>query len=258
MSEPNSAPTDEEGAAMSQHDPTPIETALDLLVFAPIGLAITVGEEVPKLAAKGRARLNGPFAAALMLGRFAATQGRRELDRRIGGVTGPGRGRSTAPAEPVEPTADAGDADGGWPEVGLVLVDDSRVNEAAVDPIEADESVVVTLGVDPDDGVEITSAPVAGELGIVGSDPAATVRRRRRRVTAEPAGPPSGLWPADPDDVPAAASLAIPGYDSLSASQVVQRLAGLSGPELEAVRTYETARRGRRTILARVTQLQAR
>jgi hypothetical protein len=50
--------------------------------------------------------------------------------------------------------------------------------------------------------------------------------------------------------------LAIPGYDSLSASQVVQRLAGLAADELEAVRTYEAATRGRRTILARVSQLQ--
>ena len=45
------------------------------------------------------------------------------------------------------------------------------------------------------------------------------------------------------------AELAIPGYDSLSASQVVQRLAGLAPPELEAVRTYEAADRGRRTNL---------
>jgi hypothetical protein len=36
----------------------------------------------------------------------------------------------------------------------------------------------------------------------------------------------------------------------------VQRLAGLSGPELEAVRTYEAATRGRKTILHRVEQLQ--
>ena len=52
-------------------------------------------------------------------------------------------------------------------------------------------------------------------------------------------------------------ALAIPGYDSLSASQVVQRLTGLSRPELEAVHAYEEAGRGRKTILTRVAQLQA-
>jgi hypothetical protein len=56
----------------------------------------------------------------------------------------------------------------------------------------------------------------------------------------------------------ASADLAIPGYDSLSASQVVQRLAGLSPDELDAVARYEAAHRGRRTVLARVVQLQQR
>jgi hypothetical protein len=49
--------------------------------------------------------------------------------------------------------------------------------------------------------------------------------------------------------------LAIPGYDALSASQVVERLAGLSGDELAAVRRYEAAHRRRRTILGKIEQL---
>ena len=55
--------------------------------------------------------------------------------------------------------------------------------------------------------------------------------------------------------VPAASSLAIPGFDSLSASQVVQRLDGLNRQELVSVRAYESSTRGRRTILNRVDQL---
>jgi hypothetical protein len=51
--------------------------------------------------------------------------------------------------------------------------------------------------------------------------------------------------------------LAIPGYDSLSASQVVQRLAGLSPGELRDVRAHEESHRHRRTILNRVEQLLA-
>jgi hypothetical protein len=52
--------------------------------------------------------------------------------------------------------------------------------------------------------------------------------------------------------------LAIPGYDSLAASQVAPRLAGLSAEELAAVSAYETAHRARRTILTRIRQLQER
>jgi hypothetical protein len=64
-----------------------------------------------------------------------------------------------------------------------------------------------------------------------------------RQARAEP--------PFDPD------TLAIPGYDSLSASQVVPRLEGLEPDELEAVRRYEEATRGRKTILSKIAQLQA-
>src|SRR4051794_9583946 len=50
--------------------------------------------------------------------------------------------------------------------------------------------------------------------------------------------------------------LAIPSYDSLAASQVVPRLDGLNSIELEAVRRYEEAHRGRRTVLGKIAILQ--
>ena len=53
----------------------------------------------------------------------------------------------------------------------------------------------------------------------------------------------------------ATVDLAIPGYDSLSASQVVRRLDGLGEAELEAVRRYESGSRARRTILNRIAQI---
>lgn len=51
--------------------------------------------------------------------------------------------------------------------------------------------------------------------------------------------------------------LPIPGYDSLSASQVVERLAGLATDELDAVRLYEASHRKRRTILGKIDQISA-
>jgi hypothetical protein len=63
-------------------------------------------------------------------------------------------------------------------------------------------------------------------------------------VTAEPR--------IDPDD------LAVTGYDSLSASQVVPRLESLTTDELELVRQYELGNRGRKTILNKIAQVQAR
>lgn len=54
----------------------------------------------------------------------------------------------------------------------------------------------------------------------------------------------------------ASGGLAIADYDSLAASQVIPRLAGLDAVELEAVRAYESSHRARKTILGRIAQLQ--
>lgn len=79
--------------------------------------------------------------------------------------------------------------------------------------------------------------------------PVARLDDRPRAVAAVPDGP--GVVGPDPD------TLAITDYDSLSASQVVPRLDGLAPDELESIRAYETANRGRKTILSKIAQLQA-
>lgn len=73
--------------------------------------------------------------------------------------------------------------------------------------------------------------------------------------TATATAPPSPAATAAP---PPSSSLAIPGYDTLSASQVVPRLEGLSAEELAAVRAYEEATRARKTVLTRIDQLRSR
>ncbi|CAN5560139.1 hypothetical protein BH10ACT3_BH10ACT3_09360 [soil metagenome] len=60
---------------------------------------------------------------------------------------------------------------------------------------------------------------------------------------------------ASPAAVPDESELAVPDYDSLAASQVVPRLAMLSGDDLRAVLAYEQSHRHRQTILNRVAQL---
>lgn len=56
-------------------------------------------------------------------------------------------------------------------------------------------------------------------------------------------------------DLAGSADLPIPGYDALSASQVVERLVGLAPDELDAVHSYEASHRQRRTILGKIEQL---
>jgi len=89
----------------------------------------------------------------------------------------------------------------------------------------------------------MAAVPAGGPTAAVSGD---------RAPTTGDVGVKGGTGPTVPDS----GDLAIPGYDSLSASQVVQRLAGLAPPELDAVQIYEAAGRGRRTVLTKISQLQ--
>lgn len=174
---------------MADHPTSPLDRLVELAVYAPVGLAVTVSEELPSLVDKGRRRISSQVVLARMVGRFAVSRGTREVERLasqaatwldlLGGPSGP-----TAP------------------------------------------SVTPASGTD----------------------------HPPRRPTASPNG--NGARPVAAD-VPNESQLAIPDYDSLSAPQVVKRLDGLVNGELEAVRRYEEAHRGRRTILSKITQLQA-
>src|SRR5262245_22859468 len=108
-------------------------------------------------------------------------------------------------------------------------------------------------------GVEAQAEGWLRSFGLVTDDDAATRARDAAAadgddgvvVEFERPGAVPAVEPAAPD----VADLAITDYDSLSASQVVTRLEGLTADELEAVRAYEAAHRGRKTILNKAAQL---
>jgi hypothetical protein len=108
------------------------------------------------------------------------------------------------------------------------------------------EGVLRMFGVLPEDEPPAPGGPGApdGARPVTVDEPLSGNGHGRPATVAVPTGP-------DVDE------LAIPDYDSLSASQVVTRLEGLTPGELEAVRSYESANRGRKTILNKVAQLQA-
>jgi hypothetical protein len=184
---------------------SPLDAVLDVVLYGPLGLVLTVTEELPKLAARGRSEVGGRVAVARAIGGFAVSRVRSKLEQGFApqaSQAGPAAGGLAGPAdeEPGSgpPAGYAGEENGGG------------------------------------EGVTSSAQPAA--------------------VIAAVASAPTLTSPVEPR--PSAGGLAIPGYDSLSASQVVQRLAGLTGEELDAVRSYELATRGRRTILARISQLQ--
>jgi hypothetical protein len=176
---------------MTAEEKNPIEQALDVFVYAPIGFALSARKWLPQLAEEGRQRLQQQTMVAKMLGQMAVNQGKVEVEKRLQAYVEGGQPKPANQA-PAPPAATA----------------------APTEPAEAAE-------------VE----PESDELPL---------------TTHEQGG--NGQF----DD----GHLAIPGYDALSASQVVQRLEGLDGTELDAVRAYEESTRGRKTILAKIDQLQ--
>jgi hypothetical protein len=200
-------------------DKSPIKQVLDLAFFGPVGLALAAKEAVPDWVDKGRRRVGHQVGIAKMVGEHATRHGQKVVSETLvsfGLLPGP---PPTAPAAPA-------------------AAPEARRRAAR----EAREEVSRKAG--PDDG---------GGRSDADEGPAGTAFRLDPAAPAANGGQPAPTAVGSTLD---SAELAIPGYDSLSASQVVQRLPGLVPPELEAVRTYEAAGRGRRTILTKISQLQ--
>ena len=193
------------------------ERLLEVLVYAPVGAVLSAAEELPHWRERGRKAVAGQVATARVVGELAVRFGRRRLDEAVASWTTSSSGR------------EAGAAD---------LGGDERVEQAP--------AANVVAPVDRDAGGAGDATGRAGDatgrtVGAAGSATAAA------KAAHEPGA----------SHVPPVGSLAIPGFDTLSASQVVPRLDGLGRADLVAVRAYETAHRRRRTVLGRVDQLLA-
>jgi hypothetical protein len=91
-------------------------------------------------------------------------------------------------------------------------------------------------------------------LGRLAAD---SVKRRAEAFVRRPADGAPAARAAEPatDAGETAPGLPIPGYDDLTAAEIVARLPGLTRPELVTVRSHEMDHRARRTVLTRIGQL---
>jgi hypothetical protein len=137
---------------------------------------------------------------------------------------------------------------------------DSRVQTAVAD-IERQLGVLLgaLAGSTPGGGVK-ESTPPPSDASSEPSKPKAP-RAKAQTESAKPAVKPSGRTPAkrkpSATKPPTVGSLAIDGYDTLAASQIVSRLEGLTPAERKAVARFESANRKRKTILDKIGRLDA-
>jgi hypothetical protein len=185
---------------------TPLEQALDLFFYAPLGFLMNASEVIPDLVQKGRQQA----MTARMFGEFAVKTGQQEAGKQaarlskqasvaVNELRNASARRPAAPPRPARPSAPASP---------------SRAEAPSASPPPASPS------------------------------------------SSSPSSPASSSSSSPSSNGPASGDLPIPDYDSLAASQVVPRLEALSRLELAAVRAYETANRGRKTILNKIAQLQ--
>jgi len=82
----------------------PIDLALDVFLYAPVGASLEVWNRVPDLAAVGRKRLAAQAPAAKLVGRFAVAAGLSKLEDRFGDFAARGRQAvSTDESESAQP-----------------------------------------------------------------------------------------------------------------------------------------------------------
>ena len=170
----------------------PVDRAVDLVVYAPIGLVAEARRLLPSFVDKGRAQVD----MYKLIGRFTVLHGQQTAKKQL-----------------------------------------ARSQEQV-------DTLLGEFGLRPAGGPATTEPPPASSTS---STPEAVTEQ-------EVVEPPEAV--AAPRSGPSSVDLPVADYDSLAASQVIPRLAGLDADELEAVRAYEAAHRGRKTILGRLAQLQ--
>jgi hypothetical protein len=211
----------------------PVEKAVELFVYAPVGLALYVRDMLPS-----------------MMGIFVS-RGKREVQSHLPGHSAP------APPPPVPPEVKRRIdesvgvakivAEGGFDVArefagsGLGVAREVAGNALAQFLAMRANGTETAAPATPSPG---SSQSWSGHEGAPEPSPSA--------ASAGAQVPPDADWHTD---VPTSESLPIPDYDELSASQVVERLEGLDHESLEAIRRYETEHRGRNTILGKIAQL---
>lgn len=199
----------------------PVGQAVETIVYAPIGLFFEGPSLLPKLVEQGKNHARN----ARFLGKFAVQQGQVELRKRLAAFE-----------------EQAGDVLRAFGVTGDAVVDPPA--PPASGPSSTSSGAASSASGRADGSDRSGRSGASSSSGASGASGSASTAgsASTNGAAAEPS--------------PSVQELAITDYDSLSASQVVTRLAGLAPDELDAVRAYEVAHRGRKTILNKIAQLQ--
>ncbi len=154
------------------------EQALDVLLYAPVGLLLELCDRMPELAEKGRERLGDQAPAARLIGEMAVKAGKRKLDEVVAGLR--------------EADSDSS---------GEALAGSTEPTQSATD--------------------EATKSAGQAQGATIGGEP-------------------------------------FSGYDTMTAAEIIRALADLPSAERAVIKAYGLAEKGRRTIVGKLDQMDAR
>lgn len=80
--------SESDGSDGGRRDTSALRHTLDTCVLAPVGVAVSVVEELPNLLAEGRRRVELQLGNALFVGRFVVNQKQRQLTARLDDLLG--------------------------------------------------------------------------------------------------------------------------------------------------------------------------
>jgi hypothetical protein len=219
-------------------DKQPVEKAVELFVYAPVGMACYFRDMLPS-----------------MMGIFVA-RGKREVSSHR---APPAPSPPPVPPEMKRRIDESVGVAKYMAEGGLGVARDVAGSGIGVAREVAGSALAQFLA------MRANGASTAAEESAPAEPTPESAPESAPEPTPEPTPePPAPAAPAAPaasgsadatDDVPSAETLPIPDYDELSASQVVERLEGLDRESLESIRRYESEHRGRNTILGKIAQL---
>jgi hypothetical protein len=132
--------SDETGADDTAAKSNPLRRTLDACIFAPVGVAVTVIEDVPGLIGKGRGRVEQEISNARVAGEYVVGRLQSRMSGRLDGIVHSANGSQPAPPEepaeagptntatPVRPAPDAADT----ATVGAALADYDTLSASQV------------------------------------------------------------------------------------------------------------------------------
>jgi hypothetical protein len=201
---------------MTAETKTPTEQLVDLLVYAPVGLAYDYQKVLDQLVVKGKSQVQ----LARLLAKMAAKKGQTEFEESV--------------------TDALGLVARGITELG-VAVGLAPSPEELVDVPGAHESTSAVE--DP----PVATAPVPKKSSVKKAS------AKARKPSAEDAPAQSARPPAG--SVVEPISLPIAGYDTLTAREITALLGDLDDGQRARVREHESTNRGRKTVLAQLDRL---